>query len=203
MRNLLRSQHIKTTVKCDGNNFSPKFHVQFPVWREGSVKHQHHRQDKAGKGQLWTLWVSRGWRCWNIKRKPKPNLEEGPVPDLIMRISSWKCMNRTKVLVLLQWASLQKAEWIPMPWQEEDKAPPGPDLTPWASQMICSSLCGLLPNAWQDLCTAILSRSSSALSHFNVPEFKAAAPLQCGLGPAQTCLRVVVLTNVPLIENSP
>lgn len=47
----------------------------------------------------------------NPKPKRKPNLEEGPVPDLIMRTSSWKCMNRTKVLVLLQWASLQKAEW--------------------------------------------------------------------------------------------
>lgn len=57
--------------------------------------------------------------------------------------------------------------------------------------------------AWQDLCAATLSRSSSAFSHFNVPELKAAVPLQRGLGSAPTCLRVVVLTNVPLIENSP
>lgn len=29
--------------------------------------------------------------------------------------------------------------------QEEDKAPPGANLSPWASQMIYSSLCGFVP----------------------------------------------------------
>lgn len=39
-------------------------------------------------------------------------------------------------------------------------------------------------------------------SHFNVAEFKAAAPLQHRLRLAPACLSVVALTNVPLIETS-
>lgn len=84
MRNLLRSQHIKTTVKCDGSNFSPKFHAQFPVWREGSVKHQQQRRIRLAKGSS----ELSGW----VEDEDTEILKENPNQTLRrdqFQISSW------------------------------------------------------------------------------------------------------------------